>query len=286
MIEYPTVPGHYPSVPWSQYFDKSAYGSAVQRSMPLFSTLGRGPQGDKGDKGDKGDRGPQGYQGPIGPKGEQGPQGVPGKNLVYKDLTDKQKQEIMYGIASLDNEVVTVRYTTVADTRRIRIPIDHLESFDLLLVDVNGLLLAEGYDYDRDGDDHIILRTPITNHPTEVTFRALRYKTIDQSHGYYVLTDDQIAHIFEQILAATNEVVTGNFVTTAASTQRIDIPIENYEEYDVLMVYINGLHLSIDIEYTIDNVLDQIVLTTPITHVGTPVHFKAIKYNMPISVNG
>ena len=282
----------YPSVPFQQYFDESAYGSLIQRSVPIFSTVGKGPQGEKGDKGDKGDTGATGRAGAIGPQGPVGPQGVKGndgRDLQYSDLTPEQKQEMFREMAkynnSLNNVLVTAQYRTVADeTRRVRIPITNIEFFDILLIDINGFLLAEGFDYVRDDDSHITLTTPITHTGVLITFRAFKYETIDQSEGYYVLRDDQLSSIFEQILAATNEVVTEDVTITVANTDRIGIPIDDYATYDVMAVFINGLNQRSGIDYTIDNVADEIVLAEPIIHVPTVVNFQALKYNMPISL--
>jgi len=283
----------YPSVPQGQYFDESAYGSLVQRSVPVFSTIGKGPQGEQGEKGEKGEPGATGSQGPKGAKGEpglQGVQGIPGKNLQYQDLTEEQKQEMFYEMskynASLANKLVTAQYTTLSNnTKRVAIPIDKVEFFDVLLIDINGLMLTEGIDYVRDDDSHITLTTAITHPGAKITFRAFQYETIDQSDGYYVLRNDQIQSIFEQILAATNEVVSMNVRVDTIGTYRIPIPIEDYNSYDIMSVYINGLHQTLGIDYTVDNVMEEIQLGTPIDHANTTVNFQAIKYNMPISID-
>lgn len=169
----------YSSVPGKTYFDPASYSGMVQREMPLFSTVGKGPQGEKGDTGAKGDTGPQGPQGVQGPKGEQGPQGRPGNNLQFSDLTVAQKKEIYRNVAMLHNEikeatVVTDTYHTAA----IDIPFEEYNELGILLVDIEGLTLAEGVDYEIQ-DKTIILNEPITHAGVSVHFKLITYETPD-----------------------------------------------------------------------------------------------------------
>ena len=167
-------------VPVNEQFDPGYYGSQVQKSMPVFSTTGKGPQGDKGDKGDKGDTGATGPQGPQGPKGENGPQGPSGKDLAFSNLTPKELDTIYKHSAYAVNKSEDAYFTTnLTSMFVIPIPIANFEdSFDLLFVDVEGLDLAEGVDYTISGDK-IILTQPITHIGTKVHFRALSYDLPD-----------------------------------------------------------------------------------------------------------
>ena len=64
--------------------------------------------------------------------------------------------------------------------------------------------------------------------------------------------------------------------TTAASTSTIAIGISGFDSTsDILLVDIEGLLLKLTTDYTISGT--NIVLTTPITHTGTVVHFTVIR---------
>lgn len=169
----------YSSVPGKTYFDPASYSGMVQREMPLFSTVGKGPQGEKGDTGAKGDTGPQGPQGVQGPKGEQGPQGRPGNNLQFSDLTAAQKKEIYRNVAMLHNEIKEATIVTDTNlTSYIDIPFEEYNELGILLVDIEGLTLAEGIDYEIQ-DKTIILNEPITHTDTSVNFKLITYETPD-----------------------------------------------------------------------------------------------------------
>ena len=167
----------YPSVPSQQYFDESAYGSLVQRSIPVFSTVGKGPQGEQGLQGPQGPQGKTGNTGAQGPKGDQGPQGVPGKDLTYNDLTAEQKEEIYRHVAFMENSSSDAVFTTsLPSTTTIPIPIQGWDEHSILFVYVEGLFIAEGIDYTVSGSN-IVLTTPITHAGTKVQFRAVSYST-------------------------------------------------------------------------------------------------------------
>lgn len=65
------------------------------------------------------------------------------------------------------------------------------------------------------------------------------------------------------------------YTTTLSSETTIPIGIQTYSSTDVLLVDINGLDLIQGTDYTISGT--NIVLTTPITTIGTKVHFIALK---------
>ena len=203
-----------PSVPEKNYIDPAFFGVHSQRMMPLFSTVGKGPQGDKGDKGDQGPqgirgpqgikgemgvRGPQGVQGPQGiqgpqgnrgPQGVQGPQGAKGDPLTYDDLTQEQIAELSYQMSDdivnkmindqvINRSIDSVYITQDDHTNEIPIPSDYNFQLDLIWVCVNGLMLVEGYNADYIiNKSHlgstIILAQPITHAGTQVHIRILK----------------------------------------------------------------------------------------------------------------
>ena len=65
------------------------------------------------------------------------------------------------------------------------------------------------------------------------------------------------------------------YTTTLSSETTIPIGIQTYSSTDVLLVDINGLDLIQGTDYTISGT--NIVLTTPITTIGTKVHFVTLK---------
>lgn len=211
-------------VPVNEQFDPGYYGSQVQKSMPVFSTTGKGPQGDKGDKGDKGNTGATGPQGPQGPKGEVGPQGLPGRDMVFSDLNDAQLARIYRHSAYAVNKSEDAYFiTNLASMAVIPIPIaDFEDSFDLLFVDVEGLDLAEGVDYTISGNA-ITLATPIIHIGTKVHFRALSYdlpegdKTVENViENYY----DDYTYIANNI--GDNDIKTNMIENDAITTAKID----------------------------------------------------------------
>ena len=167
----------YPSVPGKTHFDPAVYGYEAQRSMPLFSTLGKGPKGDAGEKGDKGDAGPRGPQGATGPRGAVGPKGDKGDNLVFSDLTEEELDSIYEHVAYAYNDYEDADYYTDSDyVDQIEIPFDNVNEWDLIFVDVEGLDLAQGTDYGYD-TEYIYLSQPITHFGTKVHIRRIRYGT-------------------------------------------------------------------------------------------------------------
>jgi len=93
------------------------------------------------------------------------------------------------------------------------------------------------------------------------------------------LTDDEKAEIYQSVSLVGNTSIDVVFTTTAASTATIPIPIPQYDEYDLLWIFVEGLFLAENVDYTIYN--GSIILTTPITHVGTHVVFRALRFSTP-----
>lgn len=93
------------------------------------------------------------------------------------------------------------------------------------------------------------------------------------------LTDDEKAEIYKSMSFVGNEIVDAVYTTTNPSTATINIPIPNYDEYDLLWVFVEGLFLLENIDYSIYN--GQIVLASPIVHSGTKVLFRALRFSTP-----
>lgn len=93
------------------------------------------------------------------------------------------------------------------------------------------------------------------------------------------LTDDEKAEIYRSVSFVGNEIVDAVYTTTNPSTATINIPIPNYDEYDLLWVFVEGLFLLENIDYTIYN--GQIILNVPIVHSGTKVLFRALRFSTP-----
>lgn len=65
------------------------------------------------------------------------------------------------------------------------------------------------------------------------------------------------------------------YTTTLSSETTIPVGITGFRSTDILMVDVEGLNLVEDVDYTISGT--NIVLTSPITHIGTTVHFIAMR---------
>ena len=66
-----------------------------------------------------------------------------------------------------------------------------------------------------------------------------------------------------------------HYTTTTSSESTIPIGISGIRSTDILMVDISGLSLIAGVDYTVSGT--NIILTTPITHIGTTVHFIALR---------
>ena len=93
------------------------------------------------------------------------------------------------------------------------------------------------------------------------------------------LTESEKAEIYKSVSFVGNEIVDAVYTTTNASTATIAIPITDYTEYDLVWVFIEGLFLLENIDYTVNN--GSIVLASPITHPGTKVLFRALRFSTP-----
>lgn len=93
------------------------------------------------------------------------------------------------------------------------------------------------------------------------------------------LTSEEKAEIYRSMSFVGNEIVDAFYTTTSTSTATIAIPIPDYNEYDLLWVFIEGLFLLENLDYTVNN--GSIVLASPITHAGTKVLFRALRFSTP-----
>lgn len=135
--------------PFNQHRADPIWNLDSEYLIPIISSVGNGPKGDKGDP------------------------------LVFDDLTDEQMQEVLQDANYVGNKAEEATYITGSGTTSvIEIPIADFDQFDMLFVDIEGLDLHEGVDYDIVGNN-IILNTPITHGGTKVHFKALSYTLID-----------------------------------------------------------------------------------------------------------
>lgn len=122
-------------------------------------------KGEKGDKFEFEDYTPEELESLRGEKGDA---------FTYDDFTEEQLTDLRSSVASAYYRKIDATYRTIGDnTETIPIPIEGYTSADMLLIDVEGLALAEGEDYTIDGSN-IVLATPITHNYTAVNFRAIR----------------------------------------------------------------------------------------------------------------
>lgn len=87
--------------------------------------------------------------------------------------------------------------------------------------------------------------------------------------------DEIIEYVGARTLHASIESHTGTYTTTGNLTSSITIPIASYSEGDILFVFVEGLALIEDVDYTVSG--NMLTLSRPITHEGTVVHFKSIR---------
>ena len=220
------------------------WSPSADHVIPVVSPVGMGPKGDQGDQGPRGLTGATGAQGPQGPKGDQG---EPGRDMVFEDLTDSQLEEIYRHSAFAVNKSENALFvTSSANTTFIPIPIDDFDSFDILFVDVEGIMLAEGTDYNISGEN-IVLTQPITHIGTKVHFCALSY---DLPSG----EDKTIARI--EIADAT-ATVDGNVGTPSVDVSvgpndgALSFAFHNLKGQDGDDVYITGNYSSTTSDETI-----------------------------------
>ena len=68
-----------------------------------------------------------------------------------------------------------------------------------------------------------------------------------------------------------------SYTTVNNSTSTVSIGIANYSSTDILLIDINGLLLSLNEDYTIDNTNSTVTFATPLTGIGETVHFTVIR---------
>lgn len=148
-------------------------------NVPVISLVGCGPKGDKGDV------------------------------MKFDDLTENQKtviiKEITKNVVNYGYELVQDCYTTENNnTSIIEIPIDDWSAYDILMVDIEGLLLLSGIDYNIVGNT-IHLTTPITHSGTRVGFSVIKVSVPD---GEKTVVNN--VHIVPQIEATVDNIHLNN----------------------------------------------------------------------------
>ena len=124
--------------------------------------------------------------------------------------------------------------------------------------------------WDRDADYAIPVISPVGMGPKGEKGDTAYFENLNESEK---------AEIYRNVSFVSNSAVDA-FVTTAnSSTATIAIPIADYDEYDILWVFVEGLSLMEGLDYTIYD--GSIVLTSPITHTGTKVMFRALRFATP-----
>lgn len=91
------------------------------------------------------------------------------------------------------------------------------------------------------------------------------------------LTTEEINRLVGMLAYVGTESEDAIFITTDPSTSVIPIPIDTYDEFDLLFVDINGLDLAYGVDYIISD--GSIMLAQPLPE-GQRVHFRALKYRI------
>lgn len=111
------------------------------------------------------------------------------------------------------------------------------------------------------------LSTLKINYLTQAQYdEAVEDGLINENELYFTPDEGQTAYVSK---------LESSYTTTSSSTTTVPIGITNFGNYDMLFVDVNGLDLIQNTDYTISG--QNIVLTTPITTVGTVVHFTVIR---------
>jgi len=183
-----------------------AWGMEPDYRATVVSPMGNGPKGDQGDIGPQGPQGPQGIKGDPGP---QGPQGWPGRDLTFRDLTQDQLATIYRRVGYLFNKSADQDYQTVENPQTvIPIQIEGFDDFDIIFVDVEGLDLREGVDYNI-VDNTVVLTSPITHIGTNVHIRAIQiYVPEDEKHVVRVAPSGATATVDDVVGTPTVNVTT------------------------------------------------------------------------------
>lgn len=86
---------------------------------------------------------------------------------------------------------------------------------------------------------------------------------------------DEIAeYVGGKALQASLQSLSGVYTTTGTNTSTIEIPISGYATGDILFVFVEGLYIAPDVDYTLNN--GYITLAEPITHAGAKVYFRSL----------
>ena len=88
-------------------------------------------------------------------------------------------------------------------------------------------------------------------------------------------TEEQLAELRADVASVYYKKDEATYHTVGEDTTTIEIPIESYTDHDMLLVDVEGLALTENVDYTIDG--STIVLTEPITHHWTAVNFRALR---------
>ena len=219
-----------------------------------------GPKGDQGIQGIQGERGPQGIQGPIGltgPKGDTGPQGIQGPK---GDTGERGPQGLTgpTGATGANGITPTIGtngnwYLGSSDTGKPSRGVQGPQGIQGIQGPV-GATGPKGATGDR-GPQGV-------QGPKGDTF------TFDD------LTEEQITELRSGLQTFYRK-QESKYQTTKASETTIPIGISNYTSNDMLFVDINGLDLIFGTDYTISGT--NIVLTKPLTVIGTVVHFVVLR---------
>lgn len=111
------------------------------------------------------------------------------------------------------------------------------------------------------------LNTLKINYLTQAQYdEALANNLISENELYFTPDEGETTYVSK---------LESSFTTTEASTTTVPIGVSNFSQYDMLFVDINGLDLISGTDYTVDG--QNITLTTPITTIGTVVHFVVIR---------
>lgn len=96
------------------------------------------------------------------------------------------------------------------------------------------------------------------------------------SFTYDDFTDEDLEDLVSRLSSHFYRKSDATYVTPSDSpVSVIAIPFDNLTGADVVLVDVNGLMLTEGVDYATSN--GTIVLTTPITHVGTPVNFHLLR---------
>lgn len=92
---------------------------------------------------------------------------------------------------------------------------------------------------------------------------------------YDDFTEEQLTDLRSSVASAYYRKIDATYYTIGDNTETIPIPIEGYNDSDMLFIDVEGLALTEGVDYTIDG--SNIVLANPITHNYTAVNFRAIR---------